>query len=51
MDGSLYLCEMPFDPDHASACHASTAAASVNSEKSCASAEDRSGGCLLESSS
>ena len=27
MDGSLYSCEMRFDPDHASVRHASTAAA------------------------
>ena len=29
MEGSLYSCEMPFDPDHASVRHASTAAASI----------------------
>ncbi len=30
MDGSLYSCEMPFDPDQASVCHASTAAVSIH---------------------
>ena len=30
MDGSLYLCKMRFDPDHASVRHASTAAAVVS---------------------
>ena len=30
MDGSLYSCEMRFDPDHASVCHALTAAAVVS---------------------
>ena len=30
MDGSLYSCEMRFDPDHASVRHASTAAAAVS---------------------
>ena len=30
MDGSLYSCEMRFDPDHASVRHASTEAAAVS---------------------
>ncbi len=30
MDGSLYSCEMRFDPDHASVRHASMAAAAVS---------------------
>ena len=30
MDGSLYSCEMRFDPHHASVRHASTAAAAVS---------------------
>ena len=30
MDGSLYSCEMRFDPDHASVRHASAAAVSIH---------------------